>query len=456
MRTSASVLHLDLDAFFASVEQRDKPSLRGRPVIVGGVGGRGVVATASYEARVFGVRSAMPTSEARRLAPHAAYLSGRFDAYRQSSHIVMELLRTLSPVVEQLSIDEAFVDLAGAGVDTTSAVALADLGQWIRAEVVRLTGGLTASVGIGSSKFIAKVASELAKPDGLRVVEPGTERATIAPLPARAIPGIGPATMDKLARLGVRTVDDLAELSVGELTREVGSWGPTLHDLARGIDERAVVPERETKSISVEDTFETDLTDRRALDAVATRDAAVVAGRVVRAGLFARTISIKVRTADFVTWTRSRTLSGGTDSAERIARVAGDLLDAVDLSRGVRLLGVGVSNFVIAAQEELFDAGGDDAEVTGGPVGVEESPQVVRRPVTGWLPGQDVEHDTWGRGWVWGSGHGRVTVRFETRVTGIGPVRSFAGDDPALRRPEALPDLPGSASPEVDERVDRE
>ncbi len=176
MRTSASVLHLDLDAFFASVEQRDKPSLRGRPVIVGGVGGRGVVSTASYEARVFGVRSAMAMSEARRLAPHAAYLSGRFDAYRQSSRIVMELLRTVSPVVEQLSIDEAFVDLAGAGVDTTSSAAVAELGQWIRAEVARLTGGLAASVGIGSSKFIAKVASELAKPDGLRVVDPGTER----------------------------------------------------------------------------------------------------------------------------------------------------------------------------------------------------------------------------------------------------------------------------------------
>ena len=442
MRPGASVLHLDLDAFFASVEQRDKPSLRGRPVIVGGVGGRGVVATASYEARVFGVRSAMPTSEARRLAPHAAYLTGRFDAYRQSSRIVMGLLRRLSPRVEQLSIDEAFVDLAPTGVDWSSREALVDLGELIRSEVTRLTDGLTASVGVGSSKFIAKVASELAKPDGLRVVAPGTERTTIASLPARAIPGIGPATMDKLARLGVRTVDDVTRLSVGELTREVGSWGATLHDLALGIDDRPVVAEREIKSISVEDTFETDLTDRPVLDGVATRDAAVVAGRLVRAGLFARTISIKVRTAEYVTWTRSRTLSGGTDSGERIARVAVELLDGLDLRGGVRLLGVGVSNFVVAAQEELF--GVDDDSSDHGAVTAGAEPEVVRRPVAGWLPGQDVEHEQWGRGWVWGAGHGRVTVRFETRVSGIGPVRSFADDDPALRRPETLPDLPGS------------
>ena len=443
MRPTASVLHLDLDAFFASVEQRDKPSLRGRPVVVGGVGGRGVVSTASYEARAFGVRSAMPTSEARRLAPHAAYLAGRFDAYRQSSRIVMGLLRDLSPLVEQLSIDEAFVDLAAADVDCSSLRDLADLGQRVRSEVARLTGGLTASVGIGSSKFIAKVASELAKPDGLRVVEPGTERATLAPLPARAIPGIGPATMDKLARLGVRTVDDVTRLSAAELTREVGSWGATLHDLALGVDERPVISERETKSISVEDTFETDLTDRAALDAVAARDAAVVAGRLARAGLFARTISIKLRTGDFVTWTRSRTLSGGTDSGERIGRVAVDLLDGLDLHRGVRLLGVGVSNFVVAAQEELFDADPDAADHAV--VSSAAEPEVVRRPVAGWLPGQDVEHDQWGRGWVWGAGHGRVTVRFETRSSGVGPVRSFAADDPALKRPDALPGLPGSA-----------
>ena len=449
MRAGASVLHLDLDAFFASVEQRDKPSLRRRPVIVGGVGGRGVVSTASYEARVFGVRSAMPMSEARRLAPHAAYLSGRFDAYRQSSRIVMRLLRGLSPLVEQLSIDEAFVDLAQAGVDCSSPRALAELGESIRAEVTRLTDGLTASVGIGSSKFIAKVSSELAKPNGLRVVELGSERSTIAPLPARAIPGIGPATMDKLARLGVRTVGDVTRLSVAELTREVGSWGATLHDLALGVDERPVVPERETKSISVEDTFETDLTDRSVLDGVASRDAVVVAGRLAGAGLFARTISIKVRSADFVTVTRSRTLSGGTDAADRVARVAVELLDGLDLRGGVRLLGVGVSNFVVAAQEELFET--DDGTVDHGAVTSGADPEVVRRPLVGWLPGQDIEHEHWGRGWVWGSGHGRVTVRFETRSSGVGPVRSFADDDPALGRPDALPDLPGSAS--VDEET---
>ena len=197
MRAQASVLHLDLDAFFAAVEQRDKPSLRGKPVIVGGVGQRGVVSTASYEARVFGVRSAMPMHEARRRCPHAAFLSGRFGAYRQASGIVMGLLRELSPLVEPLSLDEAFVDLAVGDRSLAPEAVLAEVAT-LRARLTEATGGLTASVGVGSSKFIAKVASELAKPDGVRLVAPGTEVETIAPLPARAIPGIGPVTMEKL------------------------------------------------------------------------------------------------------------------------------------------------------------------------------------------------------------------------------------------------------------------
>ena len=427
MRTTASVLHLDLDAFFAAVEQRDKPSLRGKPVIVGGLGQRGVVSTASYEARVFGVRSAMPMHEARRRCPHAAFLSGRFGAYREASGIVMGLLHELSPLVEPLSLDEAFVDLAAGPRRSLEEADLLDLAADLRARVQELTGGLTASVGLGSSKFIAKVASELAKPDGIRLVAPGDEVETISDLPARAIPGVGPATMERLAKLGVGKVADLQRLSLAELTRELGkAAGETLFDLSWGRDDRPVEAERETKSISVEDTFEHDIAEQAVLDGVLDRQARQVVERLVRAGLFARTISVKVRWPDFSSVSRSRTLMGATDRSEAVTAVARELLHGLDTSIGVRLLGVGVSGFAGVAQEALFDLEGD------APV-VEERADVPSRRPLGWSPGADVVHDDLGTGWVWGSGHGVVTVRFETAGTGPGPVRSFPADDPALR-----------------------
>lgn len=427
MRTTASVLHLDLDAFFAAVEQRDKPSLRGKPVIVGGLGQRGVVSTASYEARVFGVRSAMPMHEARRRCPHAAFLSGRFGAYREASGIVMGLLHELSPLVEPLSLDEAFVDLAAGPDRSLETPDLLELAAQLRARVLDRTGGLTASVGLGSSKFIAKVASELAKPDGVRLVAPGEEVATISDLPARAIPGVGPATMERLARLGVSKVSDLQRLSLAELTRELGkAAGETLFDLSWGRDDRPVEPERETKSISVEDTFEHDIADQSVLDGVLDRQARQVVERLVKAGLFARTISVKVRWPDFSSVSRSRTLMGATDRLEAVAGVARELLHGLDTSIGVRLLGVGVSGFAGVAQEALFDLEGD------APVVEERADVPTRRPL-GWWPGADVVHDELGAGWVWGSGHGVVTVRFESAGTAPGPVRSFPADDPALR-----------------------
>ncbi|GAA0351826.1 DNA polymerase IV [Micropruina glycogenica] len=443
MRAQASVLHLDLDAFFAAVEQRDKPSLRGKPVIVGGVGQRGVVSTASYEARVFGVRSAMPMHEARRRCPHAAFLSGRFGAYRQASGIVMGLLRELSPLVEPLSLDEAFVDLAVGDRSLAPEAVLAEVAT-LRARLTEATGGLTASVGVGSSKFIAKVASELAKPDGVRLVAPGTEVETIAPLPARAIPGIGPVTMEKLARLGVATVADLQRLSSRELVRELGrSQGEWIGALAFARDDRPVEPDRETKSISVEDTFETDVTDREALHAVIARDAASVARRLSAAHLFARTITLKARYPDFTTLSRSRTLDGATDDTAVITLVARALLDQVELLRGVRLLGVGVAGLTESAQEALFgeqtDAPEQVDEVVADPDAVPdttEQPESLawaRRRPDGYRPGMDVVHDEHGPGWVWGAGLGRVTVRFETAETGPGPVRTFAVDDPQLR-----------------------
>ena len=432
MRTTASILHLDLDAFFAAVEQRDKPSLRGKPVIVGGLGQRGVVSTASYEARRFGVHSAMPMHEARRRCPNAAFLSGRFDAYRQSSRIVMGLLGELSPLVEALSLDEAFVDLAAVADRSLEPDDLLALAADLRARVTERTGGLTASVGLGSSKFIAKVASELAKPDGIRLVRPGDEVATIADLPARAIPGVGPATMERLARLGVARVRDLQALSAGELVRELGkAAGETLHSLARAQDDRPVQPDRETKSISVEDTFERDIADPAVLARIAERHAGLVAERLAKAGLFARTVSVKVRWPDFSSISRSRTLDGATDRPEVVAQVARGLLDGLDTSPGVRLLGVGVSGLVEVAQEPLFDlTSGSSARV------VEEAEVPYTRRPAGWSPGNDVVHSQYGPGWVWGSGHGVVTVRFETATSGPGPVRSFPVDDPALSRPE--------------------
>ena len=439
------MLHLDLDAFFASVEQRDKPSLRGKPVVVGGVGQRGVVATASYEARVFGVRSAMPAHEARRRCPHAAFLAGRFGAYREASEQVMTRLRALSPLVEPLSLDEAFVDLRAAPeVTSFDAATLQQVVDGLRAAVSAATSGLTASVGVGTSKFMAKVASELAKPDGSRIVPPGTEVELLRPMRVGVIPGVGPVTADKLHRIGLQRVGDLQRVPLDELASVIGrNHAVALVELAHARDDRPVEPEREAKSISVEDTFERDVVDPVELGDVLRRDSRQVAGRLAAAGLFARTVSIKVRRHDFSTLTRSRTLLSATDRAEVIGEVAGSLLQAVDVTEGVRLLGVGVAGLTDVLQEDQFgaapgtdagDAGGAGADA-GGEVGAPDGPGPVeeprRRPA--FVPGADVEHVEHGAGWVWGAGAGRVTVRFETRESGPGPVRTFRLDDPGLR-----------------------
>ncbi|GAA3613791.1 DNA polymerase IV [Microlunatus ginsengisoli] len=456
MRREASILHLDLDAFFASVEQRDKPSLRGKPVIVGGIGQRGVVATASYEARRFGVRSAMPAHEARRRCPHAAFLAGRFGAYRAASEQVMAVLRDLSPLVEPLSLDEAFVDLAAANrpVDLSPAGLESEIAR-VKRDVATITGGLTASVGAAGSKFMAKLASELAKPDGVRVIEPGSELGLLAPMSVGVIPGVGPVTAEKLSRLGLRTIADLRAISVDELAQTVGrTHAQSLVELAHARDDRPVVAEREAKSISVEDTFETDLVDRSRLLAIVDRDARSVATRLRAAGLFARTVTIKVRMHDFSTHTRSRSLLSATDDPDVLAEIARSMLSAVDVSGGVRLLGAGVAGLTGVLQEGLFDHSAPgvpdeavpDGDMPDGVAGAGDAPEAVTvgatedpagptagvRQRTGWPPGADVRHDEYGDGWVWGSGLGRVTVRFETRDTPPGPVRTFDLTDPAL------------------------
>jgi DNA polymerase IV len=435
VRREASVLHLDLDAFFASVEQRDKPSLRGKPVVVGGLGQRGVVATASYEARVFGVRSAMPTHEARRRCPHAAFLAGRFGAYRIASRQVMDVLHRMAPVVEPLSLDEAFVDLRAAttAIDFSRTGLELLIGQ-LKDEVRATTNGLTASVGVGTSKFIAKVASELAKPDGSSIVEAGRELELLRPMKVAVIPGVGPVTQEKLHRIGIHTVADLQGCALDELVQVIGkTHAQALLELAYARDDRPVEPDRETKSISVEDTFETDLVSRHELDLILLRDARQVAGRLRAARLFAHTVSIKVRLHDFSTFTRSRTLLSATDRAEVIGSVATALLSGIDATGGVRLLGVGVAGLTDVLQEDLF--AGETSGVPPTEEVIADHPTPEKQPARqGWPPGLDVEHDQHGRGWVWGSGLGRVTVRFETRETSPGPVRTFGYDDPALHR----------------------
>src|ERR671921_203050 len=295
-RTQPTVLHLDLDAFYAAVEQRDKPSLRGKPVIVGGTGGRGVVSTASYEAREFGVGSAMSGREARARCPHAAFLSGRFHAYRDTSKRGMQVLRELSPLVEPLSLDEAFVDLAAADLPDLDVETVTAAGAELRRRVHEVTGGLTATVGIASSKFLAKVASELDKPDGMTVVAPGAELDLLRPMKVTVIPGVGPATAERLRRAGIHTIAELEQVAEDELVRLLGqAHGHGLWQLARAQDTRPVLAERETKSISVEGTYDSDLTDRRLMEGLLTRQAKEVGARMRKHGLSGRTVTIKVR-----------------------------------------------------------------------------------------------------------------------------------------------------------------
>ncbi|MFD0275730.1 DNA polymerase IV [Kitasatospora sp. NPDC127111] len=449
MRSLPSIIHLDMDAFFAAVEQAAKPSLRGKPVIVGGLGGRGVVSTASYEARRFGVHSAMPMAQARRLCPNAAFLAGRFEAYRQVSELVMGLLRELSPLVQPLSLDEAFVDLeagpygpALAAVDhgTGERLVLA-LAEDLRADIQRRTG-LTASVGAAGSKLMAKIASEQAKPDGLVLIEPGQERAVLGPMPVRALPGIGPATEQVLRRAGLATVADLAEAGEAELVQLLGrAHGSGVYAMSIGLDDRPVVADQDAKSVSVEDTFEVDLADR---DRV-LREVEVLAARCVRrlraAGRSGRTVVLKVRRFDFSTLTRSETLRGPTDDETVITETARRLASQVDITGGVRLLGVGVSQLADYTQEDLFaQAVREEAGEPEATAGEEEGQAEPAGPaVRHWMPGQDVRHAEFGPGWVQGSGVGRVTVRFETPWSGPGRVRTFAVDDPALEPARPLP-----------------
>ena len=420
------VLHFDMDAFFASVEQLTRPTLRGRPVLVGGLGGRGVVAGASYEARVFGARSAMPMHQARRMVGvSAVVLPPRGVVYGVASRRVLDTVRAMVPVLEQLSFDEAFgepVELAGASADQVEEFAVL-LRRRVREET-----GLVASVGAGSGKQIAKIASDLAKPDGLRVVRRDEERILLDGLPVRRLWGIGPVAEEKLHRLGIETIGQLAALSEAEAASILGATvGPALHRLARGIDDRPVAARAEAKQISAESTFPADLTTIEQLRDAIGPIAEHAHRRLERDGRGARTITVKLKRSDMSTLTRSATLPYATGDAGTLTATARRLLLDPREVGPIRLLGVGFSGLSDVRQESLFpDLDQQEAEVAD----ASDLPPVP--DIGGWRVGDDVSHPEFGHGWVQGAGHGVVSVRFETRGTGPGVMRTFAADHPEL------------------------
>jgi DNA polymerase IV len=351
---SRTILHADLDAFYASVEQLDNPELQGRPVVVGGSPeGRGVVAAASYEARASGVQSAMPMSRALRLCPGAVRVSPRFGRYGEVSQSVMAIFRALTPLVEPLSLDEAFLDISGWIRDGAEPEII---GRTLKDEVKSNTG-LTLSVGIGGNKSVAKIASDLRKPDGLVVVAAGTEAAFLAPMPVRALWGVGPKTEATLTRAGIRTIGDLARRTVADARRLLGSSGEFLHGMASGTDDRDVIVEHERKSVGAERTFARDLPDGPELRAALSAIADEVARRLDRSGVRAHTIAIKLRYANFHTITRQASLKTPTAGADVISGTALSLLDnVVAAGDEFRLLGIQCSRLTESGtQAALWD-----------------------------------------------------------------------------------------------------
>jgi DNA polymerase-4 len=345
-----SILHVDMDAFYASVEQRDDPRLRGKPVAVGGPSRRGVVCAASYEARPFGVRSAMPMARAVRLCPQLIVLPPDFEKYSAVSEQVFEIFHSFTPEVEGLSLDEAFLDVTRSQALLGTALEQA---KAIKAKI-RERLQLTASVGLAEVKFAAKIASELSKPDGLLEVPRGQVREFLAPLPASRLWGVGPRTDEQLQALGLRKIGDVAGADPVFLEARLGSVGPWLHDLANGIDPRAVEPDLEAKSVGAEETFEEDLEGEELLPFL-HEQALRVAARLRRAKVKARTVHVKVKYADFTIATRQETLPAPTDDGAEIYKVAARLLDRVD-ARPVRLTGVHAGDLGRqAAQLGLFD-----------------------------------------------------------------------------------------------------
>lgn len=443
------VLHIDMDAFYASVEQLTRPTLRGRPVLVAGVSGRGVVAGASYEARKFGARSAMPTQQAARLVGYPAVLvTPRRAVYEAASRRVFQLIASRVDVVEQLSIDEAFMEpaeLIGATADAVTRWA-DDLRTRIREDT-----GLPSSIGAGSGKQYAKIASGRAKPAGTFVIPGDRQLEILHPMPVSELWGVGPVTEARLAQIGVQTIGDLANLSEREVAISLGgTTGPQLWNLARGIDDRPVAPRAEAKQISAEHTYLRDLNTHAEVDAAVNRAAEAAHRRLLLDGRGSRTITVKLKMADFRIESRSATLPYATDDLETLRATAFRLIRYPGEVGPIRLVGVSYSGLESARQDVLFPeldrqvvvTGADDFE-SGVSDHTEESVVEVTREneEPGWRATQDVHHPEFGHGWVQGAGHGIVSVRFETRATGPGFTRTFPIDDPDLRAADPLASL---------------
>ena len=358
--TPRTILHVDMDAFYVGVEVRRRPELKGRPVVVGGAGNRGVIAAASYEARRYGVHSAMPSSQARRLCPQALFLSPDFAAYEAASAEVHEVFRSVTPIIEPIALDEAFLDVTGARRLFGEGVTIARL---IRARIGDELS-LSCSVGVAPTKLLAKLASEAAKPTagssgvrpgpGVVEVPPGGEVAFLHPLPVQALWGVGPASLERLRRLGVQRVGDLDALPLDALVAALGrSAGTHLHRLATGRDERAVEPDRDARSIGHEQTYPHDIDDVAELERHLVRLADAVASRVRAAGVAGRTVTLKVRFASFATITRSASTTEPVDTGVELAALAKKLLADVDTSEGVRLLGLSLSKLRADAPRQL-------------------------------------------------------------------------------------------------------
>jgi DNA polymerase-4 len=342
------IIHVDMDAFYASVEQRDRPELRGLPVAVGGAGARGVVMAASYEARAFGVRSAMPGFQARRLCPQLIFVPTRFDAYKAASRQIRAIFESYTELVEPLSLDEAYLDVSAANRGGPIATEIA---RAIKQEI-RATTGLTASAGVSFNKFLAKIASALEKPDGLTVIRPERAAALIARLPIERFFGVGPATARKMKALGIHDGAELLARSEDELARRFGKVGRHYYRVARGEDDREVRPDRPLKSIGAEHTFDRDLAEPEAMLERLGPIAEQVALRMARSEHFGRTVTLKIKHHDFSVTTRQRTLPDQVDSAEELLTLALWLLHHPEPPRRpVRLLGLTVSNFSETAQQ---------------------------------------------------------------------------------------------------------
>lgn len=349
--TYRKIIHIDMDAFYASVEQRDFPMYRGKPIVVGGSpeGRGGVVATASYEARKFGIRSAMPSKTAQRLCPDAIFVFPRFDAYKAVSHHIREIFQRYTDIIEPLSLDEAYLDVTTDKQSIGSAIEIARLIK----KAIKDELQLTASAGISINKFVAKIASDMQKPDGLTFIGPSKIESFMEELPVEKFFGVGKVTAAKMKAMGLHTGADLKKLSEAEMTTQFGKPGKFYYQIVRGIDNREVQPHRETKSVSVEDTYQEDLTTKEAMLAELKILSERLAERLQRSNLKGRTITVKFKFHDFVINTRSLSLTELTNTKEIIAQTVTTILDKAPVEdKKVRLLGVGVSNFDVLPKEK--------------------------------------------------------------------------------------------------------